>query len=109
MAIGDNDETGSATLSYDTNCAKTYYYSNGGCTFCTKGHSGGNSQITTITIAPTDDPASVGTYALELIACYDTDPHFCSTTLYISVTVTSPCANIAGASVNSNPSAIYVF
>ena len=44
MAVGASADTGAATLSgahttYTAHCAKTYYWSDGGCSFCTKAHS----------------------------------------------------------------------
>ena len=98
VALGATDSTKSvditsASATYATFCADTYYYDDGGCSFCTKTLS---TATTTFTIAPPDDDANVGTYVLQLHACYTNYPNYCSPPVTLTVTVTSNCGSISG-------------
>ena len=95
----------SASATYATYCADTYYYDDGGCSFCTKDLS---TATTTFTIEPPDDVDNVGTYVLQLTACYTNYLDYCSPTVTVTVTITSDCGAISGGTF-TDPSAITVF
>ena len=110
VALGDSDtsttvDITSASATYSTFCADTYYYDDGGCSFCTKALSG---TTTTFTIAPSDDETNVGTYILQLHACYTNYLNYCSPPVTVTVTITSDCGSISGGTF-TDPSAIAVF
>ena len=110
VVLGDSDtsttvDITSASATYSDFCADTYYYDDGGCSFCTKALSG---TTTTFTIAPSDDETNVGTYILQLHACYENYLNYCSPPVTVTVTITSDCGTISGGTF-TDPSAIAVF
>ena len=110
VALGGSDANTAVTLTsasatYATYCADTYYFDDGGCSFCTKALA---TATTTFTIAPSDNVNNVGTYILQLHACYTNYLNYCSPPVTVTVTVTSDCGSISGGTF-TDPSAITVF